>query len=92
MHRFNFIVAAAIIRILNRKIGVAITDKTGAAGIKHYIEEKYDIDIAKHDPRVVAIKDRIDAEYAKERVSAVSDEEMDEWIIEAFGSDLPALR
>jgi len=79
-------------KLLNRKVGVAITDKTGAAGIKHYIEEKYEIDIAKHDPRVVAIKDRIDGEYAKERVSAVSDEEMDQWIIEAFGSDLPALR
>jgi isopropylmalate/homocitrate/citramalate synthase len=79
-------------KLLNRKVGVAITDKTGAAGIKHYIEEKYEIDIAKHDPRVVAIKDRIDAEYSKERVSAVSDEEMNKWIIEAFGNDLPALR
>ena len=79
-------------KLLNRKVGVAITDKTGAAGIKHYIEEKYEIEIAKHDPRVIAIKDKIDAEYAKERVSAVSDEEMDQWIIDAFGNDLPALR
>jgi isopropylmalate/homocitrate/citramalate synthase len=79
-------------KLLNRPAGVAITDKTGAAGIKHYIEERYEIEIAKHDPRVVAIKDKIDAEYAAERVSAISDEEMDAWIKEAFGKDLPPLR
>lgn len=79
-------------KLLNRKIGVAITDKSGAAGIKHYIEDKYDIEIAKHDPRVIAIKDRIDAEYAAERVSAVSDEEMDMWVAEAFGDEIPPLR
>ena len=79
-------------KLLNRPAGVAITDKTGAAGIKHYIEERYEIEIPKHDPRVVAIKDKIDAEYTAERVSAISDEEMDAWIKEAFGKDLPPLR
>lgn len=79
-------------KLLNRPVGVAITDKTGAAGIKHYIEKRYQIEIAKHDPRVVAIKDKIDAEYAAERVSAISDEEMKAWIEEAFGKDLPPLR
>ncbi|HIJ67388.1 MAG TPA: 2-isopropylmalate synthase [Planctomycetes bacterium] len=79
-------------KLLNRPVGVAITDKTGAAGIKHYIEERYQIEIAKHDPRVVAIKDKIDSEYAADRVSAISDEEMNAWINEAFGKDLPPLR
>jgi len=79
-------------KLLNRPVGVAITDKTGAAGIKHYIEERYQIEIAKHDPRVVAIKDKIDSEYAADRVSAISDEEMNAWIKEAFGKDLPPLR
>ena len=78
-------------KLLNRPVGVAITDKSGAAGIKHFIEDKYDIDIAKHDPRVIMIKDKIDAEYTAERVSAISNEEMDAWIIEAFGEDLPPL-
>ena len=78
-------------KLLNRPVGVAITDKSGAAGIKHFIEDKYDIDIAKHDPRVIMIKDKIDVEYAAERVSAISNEEMDAWIIEAFGDDLPPL-
>ncbi|RKY11129.1 MAG: 2-isopropylmalate synthase [Planctomycetota bacterium] len=79
-------------KLLKRPVGVAITDKTGAAGIKHYIEDRYQIEIAKHDPRVSKIKDKIDAEYAAERVSAVSDEEMNAWIEEAFGRDLPPLR
>lgn len=79
-------------KLLNRPTGVAITDKTGAAGIKHYIEEKYDIEIAKHDPHVIAVKDKIDAEYAADRVSAISDKEMDAWTKEVFGDDLPPVR
>ena len=79
-------------KLLNRPIGVAITDKTGSAGIKHYIEARYDVEISKHDPRVIMIKDLIDAEYSAERVSAISDEEMTVWIEKAFGDDLAAVR
>jgi isopropylmalate/homocitrate/citramalate synthase len=75
--------------LLDRPIAVAITDKTGAAGIKHWIENRYRIDIPKHDWRVTRIKDLIDAEYAANRVSAISDEEMERWIKEVFGKDLP---
>ncbi|MBE0535623.1 MAG: 2-isopropylmalate synthase [Phycisphaerae bacterium] len=80
------------LKLLKRPVGVAITDKSGAAGIKHYIEEKYQIEIMKHDPRVVAIKDKIDLEYAAERASAISDDEMNAWIADAFGGNLPPLR
>ena len=79
-------------KLLNRPVGVAITDKTGAAGIKHWVEAKYEIEIPKHDRRITKIKDRIDAEYAADRVSMISDEEMFEWTREAFGGDLPPLR
>ncbi len=79
-------------KLLNRPVGVAITDKSGAAGIKHWIEARYKIEISKHDPYVTKIKDRIDAEYKANRVSAISDEEMTTWIKEAFGDDLPPLR
>ncbi len=79
-------------KLLKRPVGIAITDKTGAAGIKHFIEDRYEIEIAKHDPRVIGIKDRIDAEYEAERVSAISDTEMIEWIEEVFGDQLPASR
>ncbi len=76
-------------KILNRPVGVAITDKAGAAGIKHWIEAHYDINIPKHDARVHKIKDRVDNEYAANRVSAISDNEMFAWVKEAFEDDLP---
>jgi citrate (Re)-synthase len=79
-------------KLLNRPSDVAITDKTGAAGIKHWIEARYEIEIAKHDPRVTRVKDHIDAEYAADRVSVISDEEMFQWVREAFGGSLPRAR
>jgi len=79
-------------KLLNRTVGVAITDKAGAAGIKHWIEARFQIEIPKHDQRIAKIKDRIDAEYAADRVSAISDQEMFQWVREAFGGDLPPLR
>ncbi|HEW78685.1 MAG TPA: hypothetical protein ENH34_01780, partial [Phycisphaerales bacterium] len=79
-------------KLLNRPVRVAITDKTGAAGIKHWIEAKYQTEIAKHNPRVIKIKDKIDDEYSNDRVSAISDEEMFGWVREVFGNDLPPLR
>jgi len=79
-------------KLLNRPVGVAITDKTGAAGIKHWIEARYEINIPKQDPRVTMIKDKLDSEYAADRVSIISDEEMFDWVREAFGDDLPPPR
>jgi len=79
-------------KLLNRPVHVAITDKTGAAGIKHWIEARFQIDMPKHNPRVTKIKDRIEAEYAAARVSAISDKEMFQWVREAFGDELPPLR
>lgn len=75
-------------KLLNRPVGVAITDKTGAAGIKHWIEARFDIVIGKHDPRITRIKDQIDAQYIASRVSAISDKEMFNWVDEVF-SDQP---
>ncbi len=79
-------------KLLNRPVSVAITDKTGAAGIKHWIESRFDIEIPKHDPRITKVKDKIDAEYAADRVSAISDDEMFQWIDEAFGDNIPPLK
>jgi citrate (Re)-synthase len=78
--------------LLKRPVAVAITDKSGAAGIKHWIEQRYIIEIPKHDPRVMKIKDYIDAEYTIDRVSAISDDEMTMWMEELFGDELPPLR
>jgi isopropylmalate/homocitrate/citramalate synthase len=79
-------------KLLNRPVGVAITDKSGAAGIKHWIESRYEIEIPKHNPHITEIKNRIDAEYSANRVSAISDEEMAEWMRQTFGDDMPPLR
>jgi citrate (Re)-synthase len=79
-------------KLLKRPIGVAIADKTGAAGIKHWVETQYDIQVAKHDPRITWIKDRIDAEYAADRISAISDEEMHQWVRQAFKGKVPPQR
>lgn len=79
-------------KLLNRPVSVAITDKTGAAGIKHWIEARYQINIAKHDQRVTRIKNKIEAEYLEDRVSAISDEEMFAWVRKAFDDNLPPLR
>ncbi len=79
-------------KLLNRPPDVAITDKSGLAGIKHWIESRYQIEIAKHDPRIQKINQKIDAEYASDRVSAISEEEMFEWVREAFGDTLPPLK
>jgi len=79
-------------KLLNRSVSVAITDKSGAAGVKHWIESRYEIKIPKHNPRITKIKNRIDAEYSANRVSVISDEEMFEWVRGTFGDDIPPLR
>jgi isopropylmalate/homocitrate/citramalate synthase len=71
--------------ILRRPVGVSITDKSGAAGIKHWLEQHFDQDVAKDDPRLLAIKDKVDAEYEAGRTSTISEEEMTAWYHEAFG-------
>jgi hypothetical protein len=50
------------------------------------------MEITKHDPRVVKIRDRIASEYASDRVSAISDDEMLQWVKEAFADGLPPMR
>jgi len=76
-------------KLLNRPVGVAITDKSGAASVKHWIEARYQITIAKHDPRVQKVKEHIDNEYSADRVSAISDNEMFAWVKEAFENKPP---
>jgi hypothetical protein len=56
------------------------------------VESHFDIQIPKHDARIVKIKDKIDSEYAADRVSVISDDEMFDWVKEAFEGDLPPVR
>ena len=74
-------------KILGRAAGVAITDKSGAAGIKHWLDQRYNVNVPKDDPRLVAIKDKVDAEYEAGRTSSISEEELIAWYREAFGTE-----
>ena len=72
-------------KILKRPIGVVITDKCGAAGIKHWLDTHYGLNVAKDDPRLTVIRERVAAEYEAGRTTAISDEEMRNWYTEVFG-------
>ena len=71
-------------KILNRPVGITISDKSGAAGIAYWINSRYglkgDLAIDKRHPAVAKIKDHIDAEYGRGRVAAISTEEMTEFV------------
>ena len=66
--------------ILNRPPDVAITDRSGLAGISFWLNTQLGIPadkkVDKSNPGVAKIKEWIDAEFAAGRVNVVSDEEM----------------
>lgn len=73
--------------LLNRAPGVAITDKSGAAGLLMWMQthrptEAADLD--KRDPRLLRVLDRVMAEYDDGRVIAIPDEEVHAMVDEAF--------
>jgi isopropylmalate/homocitrate/citramalate synthase len=74
-------------RLLNRPPGVAITDKSGAAGLlmwmqRHRPEEAEGL--SKRDPRLLRVLDLVMREYDDGRVIAIADEEVHEMIDEAW--------
>ncbi len=71
-------------KILNRPLAIAIDAHSGLAGIAAWINVRYGLEgedkIDKKDNRVVMIKEWIDKEYRKERVTSISDKEMEEQV------------
>jgi len=66
-------------KILNIPAGVTITDKSGVAGLAHWVDlELRDrgIHIDKSHPGLIAIKDDIDAQYEHGRLTSMSHEEL----------------
>jgi isopropylmalate/homocitrate/citramalate synthase len=67
--------------ILNRPAGVLVDAHSGLAGITHWINRYYHLSgknaVSKNDPIARAIKEQVDALYACDRVSVMSDEELD---------------
>lgn len=70
--------------ILNRPVGVAVTDKSGLAGIAQWINLHYQLSgtdrIPKEHPSISQIGKLVEAQYEAGRVTQVSDVEMEEWV------------
>ncbi|OGV58926.1 MAG: 2-isopropylmalate synthase [Lentisphaerae bacterium GWF2_52_8] len=64
---------------LNRPCKVAITNNSGLAGLAYWVHTKFGekgADIRKDNPGLAQIKNWIDEEYRKGRVTCISDDEM----------------
>ncbi|HQG31811.1 MAG TPA: histone-lysine N-methyltransferase [Deltaproteobacteria bacterium] len=68
-------------RILNRPIEIAITDKSGKAGVAHWVNRHYKLaspdDIDKRHPGISRIYQHIVKEYEDGRITSMSDEELE---------------
>ncbi len=82
-------------KLLNRKQSVMIGKSSGLAGIAYWINENYGLTqsqcVTKHDPLVVALKDKIDEEYAGGRQTSLSVHELEEMIEQLSGGALRRL-
>lgn len=80
-------------KLLNRPIGVAITQTSGLAGIALWLNNNFRLTgtnlIDKKDPRVAKVKEWIDKEYQKGRITSISDKEMLKGIQEIEPSLIP---
>jgi isopropylmalate/homocitrate/citramalate synthase len=67
-------------RILDRPLGVTVNDRSGRAGIAYWLNTTFGLkgqdQIQKDDPRVVAIHDEVERQYAAGRTTGFSPDEM----------------
>jgi len=73
--------------LLNRPPGVAITDKSGAAGLLMWMKEHRPteaVGLEKRDPRLLRVLDLVMNEYEDGRVIAIADEEVHAMINSEF--------
>jgi citrate (Re)-synthase len=73
--------------LLNRPPGVAITDKSGAAGLLMWMQKhrpELAAGLSKRDPRLLAILAAVERAYDDGRVTSLADSEVDALIEEAF--------
>lgn len=67
-------------KLLKRKVDIAITDKSGTAGIAEWINIHLKLEpskkVTKEHPGVIKIREWVDAEYAKGRTTPISNQEM----------------
>jgi len=69
-------------RILNRPLGVNVTDKSGVAGVAFWVNHKLGLQgeqrLDKRHPGVQKIYEWVEAQYGARRTTSISDEEMTE--------------
>lgn len=72
--------------LLNRPYGVAVTDKSGLAGIAEWINIRFRLEkekrVSKDHPGISAMKDKIDAQYDGGRITQISERELAEMVKE----------
>ena len=76
-------------KLLNRPPGVAITDKSGAAGLLMWMQKHRPAEaegLSKRDPRVLRVLDLVMREYDDGRIIAIADEEVHRMIDEAWSA------
>ncbi|MBI2760124.1 MAG: 2-isopropylmalate synthase [Chloroflexi bacterium] len=74
--------------LLNMPPGVAITDKSGAAGLLMWMQtHRPDLaaGVSKRDPRLMSLLDAVMREYDDGRVTGLADSEVDALVNSAFG-------
>ena len=74
-------------RLLNRPPGVAITDKSGAAGLLMWMQDHRPglaAGVDKRDPRITRLLDLVMREYDDGRVTGLADEEVARMVEDAF--------
>ena len=69
-------------KFLNRPVQVAVSNTSGLAGIAHWINTHYRLrveeKIDKNDPLVAVVKEWVDKEYERGRVTSITDDELEE--------------
>ena len=76
--------------LLNRPPGVAITDKSGAAGLLMWMQKHRPVEahgLGKRDARLMRVLDLVMAEYEDGRVLSMAEEEVDALVDAAFAND-----
>jgi len=67
-------------KLLRRPLKVAITDKSGLAGIAYWINDYLNLEeeekVDKHHPGIVVIAKWVEQQYREKRTTAISDEEV----------------
>lgn len=75
-------------KLLDRPLGVSITDKSGLAGTAHWVNNYFSLNgdsmIAKNDPGIMKMQEWIDAEYKRGRTTSISDKELEKLAQECF--------